>query len=121
MDSSPAKAHLCSQGGTSSLFLSGLSFHILKLADKHSITFIPAYIPTHLIVEADYLSQHELVPEWHLLPHIFQTTFQLLDQPQLDLLAASHTSHYQHYYTLEKLLPLGALGLVHSTILGHMR
>ena len=50
LDSSTAKAYLCYQGSTASLFLSRLVCHILYLADKHSITLI-------LSVEADYVSQ----------------------------------------------------------------
>ena len=46
---STAKAYLCDQGGTESLFLSRLVCCILNLANKHGITFIPAYIPTLLI------------------------------------------------------------------------
>ena len=38
-------------------FLSRLACRILSLTDKHGITLLPAYIPTHLNVEADYLSQ----------------------------------------------------------------
>ena len=37
-------------------FLSRLACHILSLTDKHGITLLPAYIPTHLNVEADFLS-----------------------------------------------------------------
>ena len=67
LDNSTAKAYLCNQGGTVSPFLSRLACQILSLTDKHGITLIPAYIPTHLNVEADYLSQDWLLPEWHLL------------------------------------------------------
>ena len=56
MDNSSAKAYLCNQGGTAFCFLSRLACHILNLADKHGIPLIPTYIPTHLNVEADYLS-----------------------------------------------------------------
>ena len=52
LDNSTAKAYLCNQGGTVSPFLSRLACWILSLTDKHDITLIPAYIPTHLIVEA---------------------------------------------------------------------
>ena len=51
LDSKTAKAYLFNQGGTASL-LSRLACHILNLADKHGITLIPAYILTHLNVEA---------------------------------------------------------------------
>ena len=63
-----AKGYLCNQGGTASLFLSRLAFHILNLADKHGITLTAANIPTHLNVEANYLPQGRLVPEMHLVP-----------------------------------------------------
>ena len=56
LDNSTAKVHLCNQGGTVSPFLSRLVCQILSLTDKHIITLIPAYIPTHLNVEANYLS-----------------------------------------------------------------
>ena len=39
-------------------------------ADEHGITLSPVYIPTHLNVKADYLSQGRLLPEWYLFPHI---------------------------------------------------
>ena len=55
LDNSTAKAYLYNQGCTAPLFLSRLAYHILNLVDKHGITLIPAYIPTHLNVEADSL------------------------------------------------------------------
>ena len=70
LDNSTAKAYLCNQGGTVSLFLSRLACQILSLTDKHGITLIPTYISTHLNVQADYLSQDQLLPEWHLLPQV---------------------------------------------------
>ena len=68
LDNSIAKAYLCNQGGTVSPFLSRLACRILSLTNKHGITLLPAYIPTHLNVEADYLSQDWMLLEWHLLP-----------------------------------------------------
>ena len=56
LDNSTAKAYLCNQGGTVSHFLSRLACQILSLTDKHGITLLPAYIPTHLNVEADFLA-----------------------------------------------------------------
>ena len=56
LDNSTAKAYLCNQGGTISPFLSRLACQILSMINKHSITFNSAYIPTHLNVEAIYLS-----------------------------------------------------------------
>ena len=70
LDTSTAKAYLCNQGGTVSPFLSRLSCRILSLTDKHSITLIPAYIPTHLSVEVKYLPQDQILPEWHLLTQV---------------------------------------------------
>ena len=92
-------------------FLSRLVCQILSLTDKHGITLIPAYIPTHLNVKADYLSQDQLLPEWHLLPPLAHAAFHLWGLPEVDLLASSHSAQCQHYDTLETPLPLGALGL----------
>ena len=63
LDNSTAKAYLCNQGGTVSPFLSRLACQILSLTDKPGITLPPAYIPTHLNVEADYLCWDQLLPE----------------------------------------------------------
>ena len=70
LDNSTAKAYLCNQGGTVSPFLPRLACKILSVTNKHGITLLPAYIPTHLNVEADFLSQDQLLPEWHLLPQV---------------------------------------------------
>ena len=92
-------------------FLSRLTCRILSLTDKHGITLLPAYIPTHLNVEADFLSQDQLFPEWHLLPQVAQAAFCLWGLPEVDLLASSCSTQCQHYFTLETPLSLGALGL----------
>ena len=77
LDNSTAKAYVCNEGGTVFLFLSIFVCHILSLANKHGISVIPAYIPTHLNMAADYLLQGTFVPKWHLLPDIVQAAFQL--------------------------------------------
>ena len=109
-DNSTAKAYLCNQGGTVSLFLSRLMCWILSLTDKHGISLIPAYSPTHLNVEANYLSWYQMLLEWHLPPLVVQAAFHLWGLPEVDLLASSHSTQCQHYYTLESPLPLGVLG-----------
>ena len=75
LDNSTAKACLCNQGGTVSPFLSRLACRILSLTNKHGITLLPAYILTHLNVEADFLSRNQMLPEWHLLPQVAQAAF----------------------------------------------
>ena len=110
-DNSTAKAYLCNQGSTVSLFLSGLACQILSLTDKHGITLIPAHIPNHLNVEADYLSQDQMLPEWHLLPQVAQAAFHLWGLPEVDLLASSHSTQHQHNYTLESATSSGDLGV----------
>ena len=62
-------------------------------------------------MEADYLSQDWLLPEWHHLPQVVQAAFHLWGLPEVDLLASSHSTQCQHYFTLETPVPLGALGL----------
>ena len=111
LDNSTAKAFLCNQGGTVSPFLSRLTCQILSLTDKHGITLLPAFIPTHLNVEADYLCWDWMLPESHLLPKVAQAAFCLWGLPEVDLLASFHSTQCQHYFTLETPLPLGALGL----------
>ena len=111
LDNSTAKAYLCNQDGTVSPFLSRLASQILSLTDKYGITLVPAYIPTHLNVEANYLSQDQILPEWHLLPQMAQAAFHLWGLPEVDLLASSHSTECQYYYTLESPLPLEAVGL----------
>ena len=110
-DNSTAKAYLCNPGGTVSPFLSRLACQILSLTNKYGTTLISACIPTHLNVEANYLSQDWMLPEWHLLPKVAQAAFHLWGFLEVDLLASSHSTQCQHYYTLESPLPLGALGL----------
>ena len=89
LGNSTAKTHLYNQGGTVCPFLSRLSFQILSLTDKHGITLIPAYIPTYLIVEANYLSGNQVLLEWQLLPQMAQAAFHLWGLPEVDLLASS--------------------------------
>ena len=111
LDRSIIKVYLCNQGSTVSPFLSRQACLILSLTNKHGITLIPAYIPTHFNLEDDYLSWDQMLPDWHLLPQVAQAAFHLWGLPEVDLLASSHSTQCQHYYTLESPLPLGALGL----------
>ena len=75
----------------------------------HNINLIPAYVPTHINVKVDYLSQKRFVPEWHLLLCIAETVFQLWGQLRVDLLTSTCTNQCQHYYNLENPLPLRTL------------
>ena len=96
LDNSTSKAYLCNEGGTVSPSLPRLACQILSLSGKHSITLIPAYNPTHLIVETNYLSQGQMLPEWHLLPQVAQAAFHLWHLPEVDLLASYYTTQCQH-------------------------
>ena len=87
-------------------FLSRLVCQILSLTDKHGIALIPEYIPTHLNVEADCLSWHQLLPEWHLLPQVAHAAFCLWGLPEvgcwhlLILLNASIITPWKlHYFS----------------------
>ena len=83
VENSTAKAYLCNQGGTESLFLSILAFCILNMANKHGINLIPAYIATHLNVVTNFLRCAWLVPEWNLFPHVVQVALHLWSQPEV--------------------------------------
>ena len=112
LDNSTAKAYMCHQGGTESSFLSRLACQILSLTNKHGITLLPEYIPTDLNVEGRFsMSRDQLLLEWHLLPQVAQAAFHLWGLPEVDLLASSHSTQWQHYFTLETPLLVGALGL----------
>ena len=101
LDNSTAILYLHNQNGTASLSLSRLACHNFNLADKHSITLAPAYMPTHPNVKADHLSQDWLVPKWNQLPHIAWATFHAGGLPEVDVQASSHTNQFQPYFTLE--------------------
>ena len=60
-DNSTAKAYLCNQEGTASTFLSRIACHILNMVTMHGFYLLPAYLPNHLHVKADYLLQGRLV------------------------------------------------------------
>ena len=78
LDNSTVKGYLCNQGGTVYPFLSRLTCQTLSVSNMHSITPFPAYIPTHLNVEANYLSWGQLFLERHLFPKMAQAAFHLL-------------------------------------------
>ena len=63
LDNSTAKAYLCNQGGTESLFLCRLACQILSLVDEHGITLISVYTLADLGAEFDYLLWEILVAE----------------------------------------------------------
>ena len=67
LDNDTAKVYLCNQGSTASNFLFETSLLHFNLAGINGFNLLPAYLPTHLKVEAEYLSQVRFVPEWHLL------------------------------------------------------
>ena len=76
LDGSTAKAYLCYQGESIHLSFQTSLLHFVygQSAWYYSYSNIHIYL---LNVEDDYLSWGRLVPEWHLLPHIAQTAFQL--------------------------------------------
>ena len=69
---STAKAYLCNQVGRVSPFLSRLACQILSLTSKLSITLIPAYMPTHLNVEANYLLWGQMLLDVHFNFGVYQ-------------------------------------------------
>ena len=111
LDNILVKAYLCSQGVTACPFLSRLACHICNLTDLHIVNFLSVYFLIHLNVEAEYLSQGRLSPEWHICSQIDHVAFQLWGQLEVNLLAFSHTIQCQHYYTLENSIPQGPLRL----------
>ena len=68
LDNTTAKAYLWNQGATASPCLSRLACYTLNLTNKHGITLIPVYIPTHLSVDANYEGEG-----WFLSGNFFPT------------------------------------------------
>ena len=103
------------------LFLSRLACYILNLPDKHSITFVPADIPIHLnggswlsaTWKVDSRVASSSSHSWGSMP--------ILGSNGCGSVVSSCTNQYQHYYTLDNALSLGALGLgMLISILGHL-
>ena len=111
LDKTTDKAHLCNQADMVSALLSRLACQILSLTKKHGITLIPAYIPTHLNLEAIYLWRDQLLLGWHLLSQMAPVTFCLWGLSKVDLLVSSNTTWCQYHYILEAPQPLGSLRL----------
>ena len=84
--------HLDNTATKASFFHFRLVCCILNLANKHGITLIPTYMPTHLDVEASYLSWGWLVLERNLLLHMAQAALQLCGQMEVDLLGSPCTN-----------------------------
>ena len=49
--------------------------------------------------------------EWYLLPQVAQAAFHLWGLPEVELLASSHSTQCQHYFTLENCTASGGLGV----------
>ena len=90
--------------------------------ESDGITLIPAYIPTHLNVEADYLSWDQLLLEWHFLPQVPQAAFCLWGLPEVDLLACTlGLNAFSHHWTFQvsyMFTPLALVPLVLSRVSG---
>ena len=113
LDNITAKAYLCNQGGTVSPFLSRLACQILESDQQaqYYLFFQHTFLPTSMWRQI-ICPQHRLLPEWHLLPQVAQVAFHIWGLPEVDLLASSHSTQCQHYFTLATPLPVGALGLI---------
>ena len=77
----------------------------------HGSNHIPAYLPTHINVDADYLSQGRLVPEWHLLPHIVCSISMLGSDGGGSVIIFKYKSISGLLHLGKIPLPLGALGM----------
>ena len=83
LDRSSTKAYLSNQGDTVGLFLSRLAFHIWNLTNRHGITLYSSIHTYPCKIWKPTISWGQLVPEWHLLPHIAQAACHLWGQPEM--------------------------------------
>ena len=92
-------------------FLSRLACQILSLTNKHGITLLPAYIPAHLNVEADFLSQDQMLPEWAPSSSGGLCSFSPLGPSRGGPAGIFLFYSMPNYFNLETPLLLGVLGL----------
>ena len=88
-DNTSAVAYLRNQGGTKSLAMNDLATGICLWSEKRGLTLVPRYLPGHLNVLADHLSQRGqiLKTEWSLNQTVADRIFRAWGRPFVDLFA----------------------------------
>lgn len=100
-DNKTAVAYLRNEGGSKSGDLLDLTYKIFHLLDVYQIDLVAFHIPGAYNAEADRLSRHQTMPEWHLLPQVTTRIFAKWGTPIIDLFATRFTRVVSSYCTLD--------------------
>lgn len=100
-DNKTAVAYLRNEGGSKSQVLLDLAYKIFQQLDILHIDLVAYHIPGVYNAEADHLSRHRVMPEWHLLPQVTTLIFAKWGTPTIDLFATRLTRVVSRYCTLD--------------------
>ncbi|XP_058810379.1 uncharacterized protein LOC131675418 [Phymastichus coffea] len=93
-------AYINKEGGTRSIELLDLTFHVLQLDDSMNVTLTAAYLPGRYNGIADRLSRKKPIPEWHLLIETRNKIFKKWGTPEIDLFASKRSMVVDRYVSL---------------------
>jgi hypothetical protein len=88
IDNTAALAHIRKEGGLRGRDLLKGAERIILLLQQRQLSILPAFIPSEENVQAGAASRFQLVPDWHLDPHVFHLISSLWDPPQIDLFSS---------------------------------
>jgi hypothetical protein len=91
IDNTAALAHIRKKRGLRGRALLEGAERIILL-HQHQLRILPAFIPTEENVQADAALRFQLVPDWHLDPHVFQQISSLRGPPQINLFASRQSA-----------------------------
>ncbi|KAI5634270.1 hypothetical protein NE865_12999 [Phthorimaea operculella] len=90
-------SYIRKEGGTRSMALLGLTYHLMSLLDNRNITMTAEYLPGRYNDIADRLSRGKRAAEWHLLRPAMDVIFRHYGVPQIDLFATRQTRVVERY------------------------
>ena len=93
-----AISYVKKEGGTTSPILLQIASDILLLAEQLRIRILPAYVPTDENLVADAASRFQSLPDWHLLPLVFDRICRRWGLPEVDLFATEHSTQLTRFF-----------------------
>ena len=97
-DSMTAISYVKKEGGTISPILLQIATDILLLAEQLQLWILPAYVPTDENLIADAASRFQSIPDWHLLPSVFNKICRRWGLPEVDLFATEHSTQLTRFF-----------------------
>ena len=80
-----------------------------NIIHRNNTLVIPVYIKSAQHLHADLISRNKVLPDWHLNKTVARKLFNMLGQPEVDLMATSRSNQVPQYYSA--LLDKEALGV----------